>query len=209
MGDEPAPAPRPGIRWRGIDELATLVGAYCWVEQRIFAMTGEWATGHAEGPAEAELRVWCAAASRRHGALAARWAERLPVRADADADALITPPAGPLPARLDGLAGEPVLRRGVVALVEGLLPGLVAVYDAHRQAASPVSEGPVLEVLAGAHRVVAAEIRGGRTLLGENPRRPDGGDGPRREGGDGEAPVRELFERLLNESHVFPAVWAS
>ena len=31
--------------WRGIDELAELVGGYCWVEKRIFESAGAWATG--------------------------------------------------------------------------------------------------------------------------------------------------------------------
>ena len=31
--------------WRGIDELAGLVGAYSWVENRIFGLSGAWASG--------------------------------------------------------------------------------------------------------------------------------------------------------------------
>ena len=37
--------------WRGIDELAALVGAYCWTEQHIFAVSGLWAARSGEvGP---------------------------------------------------------------------------------------------------------------------------------------------------------------
>jgi len=207
--DGPAPAP-----WRGIDELAALVGAYCWLEQRIFAITGAWATRHPSGVEGAgadadalggsglpELRVWCAATSQRHAALAARWAERLPVRAGVDRDALIAAPAGPLAAGLDELASETDLCRGVTALVQGLLPGLDAIYGAHRRTASPVREGSVLEVLAGAHREVAAEIRGGRSLIE--------GFGAAHPGPDGHANFAEFFERLLNGTRVFPAVRTS
>ena len=179
-----------------------MVGAYCWTEQRLFAITGEWATApradDAAGGA-AELRVWCAATSRRHGALATRWEERLPRRAGVDAADLVTAPSGPLAPRLERLAVGPDLRRSVAALVEGVLPALDAVYSTHMRAASPVSEGPVLEVLAGAHREVSAEIRGGRTLmrgLGE------GLD----EGSDGYAKFGEFFERVFNQTGVFPAV---
>ena len=42
------------------------------------------------------------------------------------------------------------------ALVQAVLPGLQAVYGAHRRTASPVSEGSVLEVLAAAQRDLAA-----------------------------------------------------
>ncbi len=41
MGPEVDAGPRA---WRGIDELAGLVGAYCWVENRIFEVSGAWAT---------------------------------------------------------------------------------------------------------------------------------------------------------------------
>ena len=85
--------------WRGIDELAALVGHYGWLEARLFELTGRWATAPAgdgaapDGRAD-ELRVWCAAASRRHGELAAHWAQRLPVRAGVDAGALVVAPVG-------------------------------------------------------------------------------------------------------------------
>ena len=90
----PESATDEGSTWRTIDELAALVGAYCWIEHRIFEVTGAWATG--SRPADddvAELRVWAAATSRRHGTLAGRWAERLPVRAGVDAAALVEAPA--------------------------------------------------------------------------------------------------------------------
>ena len=41
-----------GLRHRAIDQLAGLVGRYCWLEHRLFVLTGT-------------------AASHRHGALAA------------------------------------------------------------------------------------------------------------------------------------------
>ena len=38
---QPAPA-GDAAPWRGIDELARVVGAYCWVEGRVFALSGGW-----------------------------------------------------------------------------------------------------------------------------------------------------------------------
>ena len=57
----------PGPRaWRGIDELAGLVGVYCWVEERIFEISGAWASGVGPGTMrtpmaalDPALRVWC------------------------------------------------------------------------------------------------------------------------------------------------------
>ncbi len=188
--------------WRSIDQLAALVGAYCWTEQHIFAVSGKWAAGStaAEGngagtAAGAEARVWCAAASRRHGELAARWADRLPVRAGVDACALVTAPAGPLADAFAALVSAPQALTGVAALVDALLPALDAVYGAHLESASPVSEAPVLEVLTGARRAVAAEIRGGRALIQALP------GGPAQRGDLG-----EKFERAFVETDVFPAV---
>ena len=111
-----------GRTLRGIDELAALVGAYCWVERRIFQIAGAWACSPDDAPAAPgdrahdELRVWCAALSRRHGSLAGCWAERLPVRAGVDPDGLVAPPAGPLPAALAVLAGEHDTVTGVTVL---------------------------------------------------------------------------------------------
>jgi hypothetical protein len=155
--------------WRDIDALAALVGSYCWAEKRIFEVTGTWATGTGDPPTGSlgpELRVWCASVSRCHGLLAARWAERLPVRAGVDRAALVRPPTGPLAAGFDMLHGTPDARSGVAVLVETVLPGLQAAYNAHRQAPNPVSEASVLEVLDATDRALAVAIGGGRALLG-------------------------------------------
>ena len=154
--------------WRDIDELAALVGAYSWVENRIFEICGVWATapGQADGgPLDPALRVWCAGVSRRHGELAVRWAERLPFRAHVDRAALVAAPAGPLARALDVLGAGPDARVGVATLVGSVLPGVQGVYGAHLRTASWVSEAPVVEVLAGAHRDLAVEIRRGDALL--------------------------------------------
>jgi hypothetical protein len=162
--------------WRGIDELAELVGGYCWAEKRIFEVAGAWATGAdshpGDGPIaglEPALRVWCAGTSRRHGQLAARWAERLPVRAGVDRATLVRPPGGPLGGAFAELAAPSDARAGVAALVGSVLPRLQAAYGAHSRTPNPVSEASVLEVLTGAHRDLVAEISTGRALLEGSP----------------------------------------
>ena len=198
MADATTDAAR--AEWRTIDELAGLVGAYCWVEHRIFELTGAWATRpgvseEADAAGGAELRVFWAATSRRHGALAARWAERLPVRAGVDAAALVTAPAGPLAGALGTLAAEPDPGARTDALVGSVLPLLATVYGAHLGTASPVSEGPVMEVLVEARRESAAEVRGGTAILGAFP-----------PGSEGAARLRAGIEQAFEGTGVFPAV---
>jgi hypothetical protein len=194
------------VAWRTIDELAGLVGVYCWLEHRLFELAGRWATGPGRPDAaadadadadEAELRVWCAALSRRRGDLAGRWAERLPVRAGVDVAELVAAPERPagLAGALDELAATAPPAMGVAALVGTVLPWLGEVYSSHFAAASPVREASVMEVLACARRDGSAEIRGGRSLLGRLP--------------DVEKPSRHLgttFERAFVDPSVFPAV---
>ncbi len=194
MGDAtPGVAP---VGWRAIDELAGLVGHYCWLEQQIFEVTGGWAAGPGPtGGPEAELRVFWAAASRRHGALAVRWAERLPVRAGVDAAGLVAAPAGPLAGALGTLASERDGGSRAEALVGAVLPLLERVYGAHLRTASPVSEGPVMEVLVEARRESVAEIRGGRAILEAV------AEGPQRSG-----ELRAGIERAFESTSVFPAV---
>jgi hypothetical protein len=196
VGDD-APAGALGP-WRSIDDLAALVGAYCWLEHRLFELSGRWATepGVWDGAEAilAECRLWCAASSRRHGALAGRWAEHLPVRAGVDAAALVVAPDGALASALEELAAtEPV--GGVDLLVTTVLPRLDDVYAAHLARASPVNEAPVMEVLVEARRAAAGEIRGGQSLL----RRLPAAGQPSRH-------IRATFERALTGQGVFPAV---
>jgi hypothetical protein len=184
--------------WRDVDELAILVGAYAWVEHRIFQLTGAWASapdrdpGATPGPA---LRIWCAVASRHHGELAGRWAARLPVRAGVDPASLVAAPAGPLAGALDALAAEPDVRAAVAAMVRTVLPRLDVVYLAHLASAAPVSEAPVMDVLAAAHRLLRVEIQDGRPLT-------DGLAGVLHRGME----LGDAYERAFEETRVFPAV---
>lgn len=202
----PVPA-APSSTWRGIDELGRLVGAWCWTEQRVFEITGAWGStlrpgedaGERLGSAVPSSTLWCAAAARRHGDLARAWADHLPVRAGVDRAALVTPPAAALAADLDTLGALPVGLEGFAVLVEAVLPGLRRVYADHLASASPVSEGPVIELLVGAGRVLDDEIADAGHLMADQ-----------RDGGHGDGPagraLAAAFERSLGPGGVFPAV---
>ncbi len=161
--------------WRGIVALGEAVGRYCWLERRLFELTGGWATATGDGAASAEARVFLAAASRRHGSLAERWAARLPVRAGIDPSALILEPPdlpGEVADQLSDPAGASGARDHLGALVEVLLPWVAGQYETDLAAASPVCEGPVMEVLVAARRAAVGEIRGGLRLLEHASMRP-------------------------------------
>ena len=156
--------------WRGIDELAELVGAYCWVENRIFELSGAWAsepggraaTGLRAGPAGLVRR-------RRPGATGC-WRPAGPSGSRcgpaSTAAALVTAPAGPLAGALDALAAA--ARRpgrcggtGRWRCSRACRPSTAPTCARRRRSA----RAPVLEVLTGAHRDLAGEISGGRSLL--------------------------------------------
>jgi hypothetical protein len=190
--------------WRTIGALAETVGAYCWIERRLFALTGAWATEPvAPGPADQpELSVFLATASRQHAELAGRFYDRLPVRAGVDRHALVGPGPGPAAAVLERLAAEPHPLRRLAGLLTVVLPRLVASYEADLAQASPVREAPVMAVLGAARRLGAEEIRAGR-LLSRAPSVASelGGIGPEFTG--------ELERPLAGQIGIFPAARAS
>jgi hypothetical protein len=151
-----------------IEELAARCGHYCWLERRLFEVTGRRASAPTSGEptaAEAEIRLCLSVLSARHAALAEAWHERLPVRAGVDRAALIAPPPGPFPEALDVLGAAADLAGVLGGLVEQVLPRLVDSYDRHLDRASAVGEGPVRAVLERAGLDGGREIEQGRALL--------------------------------------------
>jgi hypothetical protein len=150
-----------------ISALAERCGAYCWVEHRLFQLTGQWA-GTEDAPA---ARVHCSALSAQHAALAAQWADRLPVRAGVDVGALVVPPPGPLAEALTLLEHSPTMPTGLLGLVSSVLPRLLSSYAHHLAQAAPVSELPVMVILEAGVRETTLEIDLCRAVLqlGLNP----------------------------------------
>jgi hypothetical protein len=157
VGDEPA-----GGSFRTIAQLAERVGHYCWVERRLFELTGQWASA---GGGSAAVRVFFSELSPQHAAAAAQWSDRLPVRAGVDAALLVTPPPGPLNGALGALDAEPDPTRRLGGLTKVVLPRVLSAYEEHRADASPVSEAPILAVLDSACQRISREITRGTGLL--------------------------------------------
>jgi hypothetical protein len=203
--------------WRTIGQLADLVGAYCWVEHRLFTLMGAWAVepvGASEGSAggegsAAERTVFLAAASLRHGALAEAWRDRLPVRAGVERGGFVVAPGGPLAPVLDRLAAEPVPSHRLAGLTGVVLPRLVSSYEEHIGVARAASEGPVLMVLEEARREAAAQTAAGQALLPGSAGLGTGlEDGPEPATGVG-AFVVEIERAFEEQIGLFPGARAS
>jgi hypothetical protein len=176
---------------RTIGRLADRVGAYAWVEDRLFALMGQWAVGDASR----EVTVYLATESRRHGALAQAWHERLPARAGVERDLLVAAPPGPLAEVFERLEGEGEVSTRLAGLVEVVLPRVLASYAEHLASANPASEGPVLAVLQRARIGGSMEVAVGQSLMGEN-------------NGSGDF-TREIERMFGGVSGVLPGEWAS
>jgi hypothetical protein len=151
-----------GATFRSIGELAELCGHYCWVERRVFELTGNRASRPEAGDAaagDAEVRVVLSEMSARHALFAAQWHDRLPVRAGVDAEALIVPPSGPVEEALDLIASASRLALVLGGLATQFLPWLREAYGRHLAQASPVSEAPARAVLEWAVLSLGDEIR--------------------------------------------------
>jgi len=194
------------VPFRTIDELATLVGGYCWQENRLFALTGSWAGRDGGAPA---LNVCCNEMSSHHGQAAALWRDRLPVRAGVVADALVVAPPG-WAAVTDALAAQPDPLVALAGLVEVVLPRLRAGFRYHLVGAAAVGEAPVMAVL---QRVGASQdlqiARAGAVLQQELQKADRGPEPAGNLSGNGAEFGRELQRLLEGASGISPAARAS
>ncbi len=126
-----------------LERAAEHVGAYRWVERRLFELTGAWAA-EADLPA---VQVHLDRVSTEHAWHAELWEDRLPVLDGTDREAL-TRPAGPaLGALIDTLAATGQTLGRLAGLTRVVLPRLLVTYDRHLARAVPVADGPVVRAL--------------------------------------------------------------
>lgn len=152
-----------------LEQWAALVGAYRWIEQRLFELAGSWV----QLTADPETRLHLDLVSGEHGWHAELWEERLPVLDRLDPASLTRPlgPAlGPLFAEVHRLdhadrAGQTgtVLRLAILYRV--LVPRLLATYERHLRRSVPVSDGPTIRVLRMVVRDELESWQAGETLL--------------------------------------------
>ena len=147
--DAPAP-PLAGPGALTLHEQCRVVGAYQWIERRLFEVLGGWVVSEPI----AEARLVFDLYSQQHAWHADLWADRLPVLDGLDPATLTVPPgveldrllvqlAGGLPG--EEAAGGTLLR--LVGLARVVLPRLIAGYGLHLHRAAPVADGPVVRSL--------------------------------------------------------------
>jgi hypothetical protein len=159
-----------GPSFRTIEEAAQRAGAFCWIDQRLFEITGSWAS--AQG--DPEVRVYFSESSARHAQCAAEWGDRLPVRAGVDSAALVAPPAsGSVQKALEILEAEPELLLELGGLVRVVLPRLLVAYAHHQASVSPVSEAPTAALLRQITPGATEELRRGEHLLQRRLQQPE------------------------------------
>jgi hypothetical protein len=142
---------------------ARRLGAYCWVEQQVFALLGAWVADIAEPDAKVLVAEHAEHAAWR----AQRWFELLPT-APPGADALVVAPAGVQAAvdaavELGGAAASTATKLCLAHQV--LLPALLVAYTAHEGWASATAEASVLRLLAVVRRDLGADVVQGLRLL--------------------------------------------
>jgi hypothetical protein len=149
-----------GGRGLSLHAQATVVGAYQWVERRLFEVLGAWADSEAVPEAELLFDVY----SQQHAWHAELLAERLPVLDSVDVDTLTVAPSAEVDRMLSVLAGAQrppqgdhdsagtLMGRGSGAAAAGgtllrlvgvgrvVLPRLVAGYGLHLRRLSPAAD---------------------------------------------------------------------
>lgn len=161
MGEEAPPAAALPL-----ERTAALLGGYRWLEERLFGLTGLWAT---DDPWPAAQLLFDDL-SAQHAWHAEIWTARLPVLDSIDPEVLDRPPSAEVAATLDRLeaagraaAGGPgEVPEGVVLTVTRLaglarvvLPRLVVTYRRHLERTVAVTDRPVARAL----RLVLADER--------------------------------------------------
>ncbi len=145
-----------------LERSAALVGAYRWVEDRLFRLTGAWAAE----PGPAAVQVHLDEVSGRHAWHAQLWADRLPVLDWFDPDAAtgpMGPAAGPLLDAVGALPPDPAGR--LAALYRIVVPRLLVGYDRHLVRTATAADGPVVRALRLVRRDHVDSWRAGESLL--------------------------------------------
>lgn len=157
-----------------IHAAAVRLGAYRWVEHRLFELTGTWAA--APGLVDV-ARVHLFESSAQHAWHAQLWADRLPVLAGVDPDGLTRPVGARAAALLDALEpaevpepdpGAEAARgvRFVAGLTAEVLPRLLGSYREFGRRLVPVTDGPSIRALTLVVRDIEEELAAAGTLLG-------------------------------------------
>jgi len=141
VAEPPPEAPLP--RALALAQAAELLGAYCFVERRLFELTGAW-SGELGVP---RLAVHLDQVSQQHAWHAELWADRLPVLAGIEPASLVAPAGPALGPVLDALAATDTAVERLAGLYRCVLPRLLVTYGRHLRRAVPATDAPVIRAL--------------------------------------------------------------
>ncbi len=128
-----------------LEHAARLSGAYRWIEQRLFEMTGAWSGD----PGDPAVQLFFFEHSRQHAWHAELWADRLPVLDGIDHAALTRPPSEAVEQMLASIADlgpDPAVAR-LAGLCRVVLPRLIVSYEVHLERTAPGVDGPTRRAL--------------------------------------------------------------
>lgn len=170
MDKEPTDAPAAGEQGGlTLAQAAERFGAYRWVEQRLFELTGTWAA-EATPP---EARIHLDVVSGQHGWHAGLWTDRLPVLDGADHDALTRPRGPAMGPLLDELARQPDTASRLAGLYRVVVPRLLVTYDRHLGRATAAADAPAVRALRLVRRDEVEAWQAGEALLEQLLVRPE------------------------------------
>jgi len=140
----PQPWERPDVPSAfTLEETARRLGAYRWVELRLYEAMGGWV------PSIPELgvRVAVGSACRAHAWHAEVWRERFPEARAFDVEALTVPAAPAVADLLAAVAGATRTLERLVGAYRVVVPRLVAAYTAHLNHTSAAADGALARSL--------------------------------------------------------------
>jgi len=147
-GDDVGAGGDGAVSW---EVQSRVIGAYQWVERRLFEVLGRWVGSEPLAEAGLVFDVY----SQQHAWHAELWGQHLPVREGVDPATLAVAPGAEVDRLFGRLSGGPgdggpasggtLLR--LVGLARVVLPRAIAGYRLHLRRASPVADAPVVRSL--------------------------------------------------------------
>ena len=140
---------------------AVRLGHDCWWQSRLFEVVGGWVPSEADVTAKLLFGRQCAHFAWR----AEQWHDRLPELRELHREAFVVAPNRSGAAVIEALAAASGTVERLAGLYRVVLPRLVTAHEAHLDALSPVTDGPVRRTLLLQLPEERADLAEGEALL--------------------------------------------
>jgi hypothetical protein len=171
MADPYAPRPafapwdRPELPSNlGVDESARRLGAYTWIEMRLFEVLGGWVATVPELDVKMRLGTHC----YHHAWHAELWHKRLPELREMHPERLTAPASDLVAEAMDAVAapqGADQTIEKLVGVYRVLIPHKIAAYTYHLNNSSTITDAPTIRSLAFVLQDEMADWRDGEMLI--------------------------------------------